>query len=39
MDCKVCGKPDNEKPAIFKGEDYCCDDHRKVLTGELRNED
>lgn len=33
-DCKVCGKPDNEKPMCFRGEDYCCELHRKQLAGE-----
>jgi hypothetical protein len=29
--CLVCGKPDSEKPMSFKGEDWCCEIHRKVI--------
>jgi hypothetical protein len=29
--CLVCGKPDEEKAMCFKGEDWCCENHRKVL--------
>lgn len=38
--CKVegCGKTDDEKPMAFRGEDYCSDVHRKVLSGELKLE-
>lgn len=33
-ECEVCGLPDSEKPMVFRGEQWCCDDHRKVLMGE-----
>lgn len=29
--CRVCGKVDAEKPAAFRGEDWCCENHRKVV--------
>lgn len=31
----MCGKPDEKKPMTFKGEDYCSEQHRKVLVGEF----
>ena len=37
-ECKVCQKPDNEKPMTFRGEDWCCERHRKILAGELKVE-
>lgn len=30
--CKVCDGP--ILISIFRNEGYCCDDHRKILTGE-----
>ena len=30
--CVVCGEP--ILISIFRNEEYCCDDHRKILTGE-----
>lgn len=33
--CKVCGTPDSQKPMCFRGEEWCSDDHRKVLSGEI----
>jgi hypothetical protein len=33
--CAVCGKTDDQKAMAFVGEDWCCDLHRKALTGEL----
>jgi len=33
--CKVCGAKDDQKPMVFRGEDFCCDLHRKMLSGEL----
>lgn len=33
--CKICGKNDSERPLVFRGEEFCCDDHRKMLTGEM----
>lgn len=33
--CKVCGTVDSAKPQIFRGEDWCCDLHRKMVKGEL----
>ena len=35
MNCRVCDTPDEAKPQIFKGEDYCCDRHRKIIAGEI----
>lgn len=32
--CLVCGVLDGEKPMAFRGEDYCSDNHRKVIIGE-----
>jgi hypothetical protein len=32
--CGVCGKGDEDRPTIFKGEPYCCEAHRKQLAGE-----
>lgn len=34
--CRVCDKPDSEKPMTFRGEPYCSDLYRKVLLGELK---
>lgn len=34
-DCRICKKPDHQKPMCFRGEDWCCDLHRKMITGEL----
>lgn len=36
--CKVCGLPDDQKPMVYRGEDWCCEQHRKVLTGEVPRE-
>lgn len=33
--CKVCKTPDDQKPMVFRGEDWCCDTHRKMIVGEL----
>lgn len=30
-DCGICGKPDEEKIQIFKGEPFCCMNHQKML--------
>lgn len=35
-DCRVCGTPSDKKPMIFRGEDWCCDGHRKVVKGEVK---
>ena len=32
--CRVCGKLDADKPMAFVGEDWCSDDHRKVVMRE-----
>lgn len=32
MDCEICGKPDADKPMAFRGERWCSDDHRKVVS-------
>lgn len=29
--CLVCGVLDSDKPMCFRGEDWCSDDHRKVI--------
>lgn len=26
-----CGKVDAEKPMCFRGEDWCCENHRKLV--------
>lgn len=36
--CLVCGKPDPEKAMAFRGEDWCCDRHRKMILGEITRE-
>ena len=33
--CKICGKTDDKKPMAFRGEPFCSDIHRKMLSGEL----
>lgn len=33
--CEVCGKGNDDRPAIFQGKPWCCDDHRKMITGEI----
>lgn len=33
--CRVCGTSDPQKPMVFRGEDFCCDMHRKVMLGEI----
>lgn len=37
--CEVegCGKSDEERPTVFRGERWCSDQCRKVLTGEIPN--
>jgi hypothetical protein len=35
MDCRVCGTADPDKPQIFRGEDWCCDHHRKIIQCEV----
>lgn len=32
--CHVCGKDQKERPAIYRGEIWCSDHCRKVLSGE-----
>lgn len=39
MNCQVCNTPDDLKPMCFKGEQYCCEDHRKILDGEVKVEE
>ena len=34
-DCRVCGTRDDKKPQIFRNESWCCDNHRKIILGEL----
>lgn len=33
--CRVCGTEDKDKPAIFRGEEFCCDRHRKIIAGDI----
>lgn len=33
--CEICEKKDTEKPMCFKGVDWCCENHRKIIVGEL----
>lgn len=33
--CRVCQTSDKNKPQIFRGEDWCCDRHRKIIGGEI----
>ena len=28
---RMCGKKDPEKPMVFRGTDWCCDNHRKLV--------
>jgi hypothetical protein len=30
----VCGKTDTEKPMTFRGTDWCCDDHWKLVLAQ-----
>jgi hypothetical protein len=32
--CRICGKFDSEKPMCFKGENWCCENHRKLIERE-----
>lgn len=34
--CKVCGLTDENKPTCFRGEDWCCENHRKILVGDSK---
>jgi hypothetical protein len=34
-DCRVCSTPDEAKPTIFRGEEWCSDGHRKIILGEV----
>ncbi len=36
MNCEVCDKTDEQKPMAFRGEPFCSDLHRKVLSGEVQ---
>lgn len=36
MDCRVCSTPDEQKPQIFRGEAWCCDRHKKIMTLEIQ---
>jgi hypothetical protein len=35
MNCLVCATPDKDKPMVFRGEEWCSDNHRKVVNMEL----
>lgn len=30
----TCGKVDKDKPMCFRGEDWCCDNHRKLVAAQ-----
>jgi hypothetical protein len=30
----VCGKTDDQKPMTFRGTDWCCDDHWKMVLAQ-----
>jgi hypothetical protein len=32
--CRICGTPDSEKPMCFRKEDWCSENHRKLIAGE-----
>lgn len=34
MNCLVCDTKDEDKPMVFRGEEHCSDNHRKVISGE-----
>lgn len=34
MKCRVCGTKDRDKPQIFKAEEWCSDNHRKLIAEE-----
>lgn len=36
--CLVCGTTDDQKPTCFRGTGWCCENHRKILAGELAEE-
>lgn len=36
--CRICQKPDAEKPMTFRGTDWCCEMHRKMTAGEVTRE-
>lgn len=33
--CRVCGTEDKDKQMCFQMTDACCENHRKVIAGEL----
>lgn len=33
--CLICGKSDSDKPMCFRGENYCSDTHRKMISASL----
>lgn len=35
MNCLVCATPDNDKPMVFRGDEWCSDNHRKIVTMEV----
>lgn len=34
-DCEVCSTGYYDKPMAFRGENWCSDNHRKVMMGEI----
>lgn len=38
MKCRVCGTSDKNKPMVFRGENYCCERHRKLIAEEPKVE-
>jgi hypothetical protein len=39
MNCRVCGTPDKDKPMCFRMTDACCENHRKIIDGEVEPTD
>lgn len=29
--CRVCKKTDDQKPMCFRGEEWCCESHRRIV--------
>lgn len=34
--CRICGCPPNEMPMVFRGTDWCSENHRKELEKQQR---
>jgi hypothetical protein len=35
MKCRVCNTEDPDKPMCFRMTEACCENHRKIIDGEL----